>query len=906
MPAEIWVADSEGDRRQDFALGESVFVAGRGLNPQTPHELTLVEKGIERRRESGLRLLTDRHGNLASTLLLPYAELLGFGGEHNPVIRDVYATFHGREFALIAAEGEDKTKLPETVEFAISRHDGEPRVFSCDGDGRLQSGALLGQAQPTLYLRDFAAGCLRIFVVRRQFGWRAGDPIEPALTRAGAAMDLTVDHTGSQDRMLRLPQRWAFPQGSYQFIVRQFTAGWDAASELSLQATDILSDRRFSSLVVRVPIESLFGFTNGIVLTPEIAGRPLAHRPYFTFVNNFPKGTDVYAALDPDALPAGLVSQRAAIYVIAHKTAAQWAGSNALVDISGPGMTSAVKVVPIVPGCINWNSTLVWPNPQTPGKYDIAIDFGNNAPNPADFATDGTLDPPLDMIDGYVRTGFYVTEDPSLPGPYAAQIGSHDYGLPAISVPSTDAGPTPTDLLPLTATIRYPAQIGGVDAAIAPGTFPLIVMMHGNSAMDTSYLGYNYLLDHLAGHGFIAMSIYAPVGVGIETRARATLAHIGIMAQNNANPGVFQGHIDLTNIGIAGHSRGGEAVVRAARINTAEGLGWSLKAGVSIAPTDYHHYGDPGIPVLVIYGSNDGDVSGDWPNRTCFVIYDEAGRPRSFIFVYGATHDRFNTEWASIEASTELNWDIAPSDLPQLISMTDHQSIAKGYVAAFMQAHLQGRDEQLEYFSARLKPALVSGVTIHSSHQVSGSVMLDNFEQLPHDPSSNTLGGSVTGTALTTLAEDALRTLDSHSPHVTAGGEIAWATINGVYLSQVPAVAKDVSAYRALSFRVTEKYGSAQNPAGQARDLFVRLTDTNGKSRAIRVSVFTDIPYPYVRGYSALIKSAMKTASIPLASFHIANLGAQDVDLTTIKSVSFEFDADATGEIEIDDIEFTA
>ena len=182
---------------------------------------------------------------------------------------------------------------------------------------------------------------------------------------------------------------------------------------------------------------------------------------------------------------------------------------------------------------------------------------------------------------------------------------------------------------------------------LRPGAFPLIVIMHGNSGMETSYLGYNYLLDHLASWGFIAMSIYAPVGVFIETRARAILAHLGIMAANNTNPGMFQGHVDLNHIGIMGHSRGAEAVVRAARINTAEALGWNIQAGISVAPTDYFHYGNPGIPLLVIYGSNDGDVSGAWPDRTGFDIYDEAGRPRSFVFVYGATHDRFNTEWAA-------------------------------------------------------------------------------------------------------------------------------------------------------------------------------------------------------------------------------------------------------------------
>jgi hypothetical protein len=789
------------------------------------------------------------------------------------------------------------------LEFAIRTVDREPRLFACDPLGRLQTGIEWGAGQVALALHNFPAECIRIFMVRRQFGWRIGDPIEPADMRRAAGIR-TLDHDGSATRIVKIAHSAELDPGSYQFIARAFPAGWYAADDRNLLEGDVVSDRRFASLVVRLPFRKRFGFDNGIVLTPELAGRPLAHRPYFNFVNNFPKGTDVYAALDPDALPQGLVSQRAAIYVIQHKTAAQWLASNELNDISGPGMTAAPKVVPIVPGCINWNTTLVWPNPQMPGKYDIAIDFGNNAPDPSNFVSDGTLDPPLDMIDGYVRVGFYVTEDPSLPGPYAGRVGQHDYAAGTIQVPATDAGPVPTDALPLTATIRYPAQASGVDAAFATGSFPLVVIMHGNSGYDTSYLGYDYLLDHLASHGFIAMSIYAPVGVMIETRARAILAHLGIMAQNNTNPGLFQGHVDFINVGIGGHSRGGEAVVRAARINTAEALGWNIRAGVAIAPTDYHHYGDPGVPLLVIYGSNDGDVAGTWPDRTCFDIYDEAGRPRSFVFVYGATHDLFNTVWAPTSLSVES--DIAPSDVPNLISLTDHENVAKGYVTALMQAHLQGRAEQLEYFRGNLKPSLVSGITIHTSHQEPGTVVLDNFEQTPHDPHVNTLGGAVTGTALSNLAEDALHTLDNHSPHVTSGADIAWQTTAGIYLSQVPVVAGDISGFAVLAFRVTQKYGSPQNPINQPQDLFVRLTDGGGQSRAIRVSTFTDVPYPYVRGYTDLIKSALKTVRIPLSSYTIANLGAQDVDLADLRSISFEFDADATGEIEIGDIEFSS
>jgi hypothetical protein len=902
MSSKFWLSDDSGSAREIFSIGQTIFVAGRGLRPATTYEFKLPARAEHDKPELLARYTTDRHGELIMTPLLPYVGLVHPGETGTRTYEEARASLADRTLAIgVTQRGESKPEVDE-LRVAIAPLDREPRLYACDPRGRLQTGIEHGAGQVALALHNFPAGCVRIFLVRRQFGWRIGDPIEPAGTR-GAAAIRTLMHDGSAMSIVTIAHGAEFEPGAYQFIARAFPAGWYAADEPTLLAGDTVSDRRFASLVVRLPFRKRFGFDNGIVLTPQLAGRPLAHRPYFRFVNNFPKGSDVYAALDPDALPPGLVSQRAAIYVIRHKTAAQWSASAALDDISGPGMTPAAKVVPIVPGCINWNTTLVWPNPQLPGKYDIAIDFGNNAANPQNFASDGTLDPPLDMIDGYVRVGFYVTEDPSLPGPYSGSIGQHDYAAGAIQVPSTDAGPTPTDALPLTATIRYPAQASGVDAAFASGSFPLVVIMHGNSGYDTSYLGYDYLLDHLASHGFIAMSIYAPVGVMIETRARAILAHLGIMAQNNANPGLFQGHIDFSNVGIGGHSRGGEAVVRAARINTAEALGWQIRAGVSIAPTDYHHYGDPGMPLLVIYGSNDGDVAGTWPDRTCFDIYDEAGRPRSFVFVYGATHDQFNTVWAPTSLTVES--DIAPSDIPNLISLNDHENVAKGYVTAFMQAHLQGRTEQLEYFSANLKPSLVGALRIHTSHQEPGTMLVDNFAQSPPNPNLNTLGGAVTGTALSTLAENALRTLDIHSPHVTSGVDIAWQTTAGIYLSQIPPAAKDVSGYGVLAFRITQKYGSSQNPANQPQDLFVRLTDGGGKSRAIRASTFTDVPYPYVRGYPDLIKSALKTIRIPLASYTVANLGAQDVDLSNLQSISFEFDADAAGEIEIGDIEFS-
>ena len=51
--------------------------------------------------------------------------------------------------------------------------------------------------------------------------------------------------------------------------------------------------------------------------------------------------------------------------------------------------------------------------------------------------------------------------------------------------------------------------------------------------------------------------------------------------------------------------------------------------------------------------------------------------------------------------------------------------------------------------------------------------------------------------------------------------------------------------------------------------------------------------------------AAREKACCAFFTFTITTLGAQNVDLTDIDSIAFEFDVKATGEIEFSDIEFT-
>ena len=94
------------------------------------------------------------------------------------------------------------------------------------------------------------------------------------------------------------------------------------------------------------------------------------------------------------------------------------------------------------------------------------------------------------------------------------------------------------------------------------------------------------------------------------------------------------------------------------------------------------------------------------------------------------------------------------------------------------------------------------------------------------------------------------------------------------------------------------------NPANQGQNLRVALKDSANNERAIRVNAFSEIPFPdpHPFGYT---KSALKTVRIPLASYTIVCAGQVAVDLQNVVNLSFVFSENATGEIEIDEVEFS-
>jgi large repetitive protein len=211
-----------------------------------------------------------------------------------------------------------------------------------------------------------------------------------------------------------------------------------------------------------------------------------------------------------------------------------------------------------------------------------------------------------------------------------------------------------------------------------PGKSPLLLFVHGNhgecdsgTAPECTIFkrndeGYAYMAKNLASWGYTVVSLdqdqlmsrQDSLGKGMHARRLLILAMLdkikaadeGPLTTEGANIGSqLVGKVDMTRIGLMGHSRGGDAVASFVLYNQTLPAGerFPLRGVVSIAPVDYERHAPYGVPYLTVFGSCDGDVSNlqgarlyersQYTNKTPY--------PSFQVVQVGGNHDAYNTVW---------------------------------------------------------------------------------------------------------------------------------------------------------------------------------------------------------------------------------------------------------------------
>jgi hypothetical protein len=330
------------------------------------------------------------------------------------------------------------------------------------------------------------------------------------------------------------------------------------------------------------------------------------------------------------------------------------------------------------------------------------------------------------------------------------------------------------------------------------GPFPIVFFVHGQHVpIERSDPGYEPLCALLASNGMIGVTIdenYLNDGGGIGARALMLLEHIKQFRAWNQTPGhpLYQ-KIDMNNIMIVGHSRGGEAVAIATFFNQLskqgvtslrpqafdpafpqfglpvkiDGTGqfgpyqFSLKGTVALAPTtgfflpvdpaDSTKNLDPliNVPYFLISGGRDSDAGNtaglDTYNSadpfTPTGTSDVTAAIKGHLFLHNANHNYFNTVWAMVpDGSNMCKFGICFDSTMQMSAADQFESL-KCFIGAASQSMLRGMSGYLAFFKDKAlcgaalpqNPVNVRGASLpivfNSQFQDNRRLLVNHYEE---------------------------------------------------------------------------------------------------------------------------------------------------------------------------------
>lgn len=470
------------------------------------------------------------------------------------------------------------------------------------------------------------------------------------------------------------------------------------------------------------------------------------------------------------------------------------------------------------------------------------------------------------------------------------------------------------------------------------GPFPLVLIVHGNhSLVDFSDGGYDYLGELLASRGFIAVSVdenflnggtWVDAGGENDARAWLLLKHLEVWEEWNEDPDTpFYGLVDMGQIALMGHSRGGEAAALAATFNRLShypnnakvvwNFNFNIRAVVAIAPVDEQwqpaDHSNPLVDVsyLVLQGSHDADLyyfdGIQQYNRATFTrASGEAFK--AAVYIYRANHGQFNTSWGDQDTIGVKGQFL---NRAALLPVEEQEQIAEMFISAFLEANLKGEDVYRELFKDyRLAGDWLPQTNYITQYEDYGIVWAVDFEEDVDVLTCTQPGCEIRTSGLSTWNETAIRFRNNNRQdnHVV---RLGWNGTQSFYAVRLPStLTQDLTPEALLVFKAAD--ARPPEDAAEGLDFSVVLVDRWGNRAAIPISAVLPLQTQFPAEISRLAlwnKSYFKAASeevfqtyrIPLVQFLEASPGFDMDDITEIR---FQFDQSNSGLVYLDEIGF--
>jgi hypothetical protein len=639
------------------------------------------------------------------------------------------------------------------------------------------------------------------------------------------------------------------------------------------------------------------------VIRADLVGQPLDGAPWFEHVRVFNEEMPLSFAVDPAQHPE-LHGANGTLFIVAHKTPAQWLADRTLVDVR-----FAAQSVWLNGNDLQSNTFPVMFGP-IPGTGDARLGFGAGYDAVLDLNWNNVLDEG-DVIQGLSNEpGFWMVSPPEALGPapvvHAVYSGGSFLGQDTF----------------------FPRDIASM------GEVPLVVVSHGNGH---NYHWYDHICRHLASHGYVAMSHQNKTGPGIETASTTTLTNTEyILAhQDTIAGGAMNGHIDAHHIIFIGHSRGGEGVVRAYdRLVTGNWTSRFFAASdvaliSSMAPTDFlgpSQSNPHDVNYHVWVGGADDDVNGCANCDLCqsFHFYSRAQGFRQSTSLHGVGHGCFHNGPGQPLVSNG----------PCLLTREQTHRILKGYFLALIEHYVHGSVPAKDYLCRQWEDFQPLGAPLGSCVHVDlqykdaptvGNFVIDDFQSEP-SPNVSSSGGLV-DYDVDDLVEDRFQDgngsftyIDGIDPmngmtqdgpsDVERGMVFGWDGADRKLSFELVVGHRDLRDAGCVSFRACQMTRHPLTIADLGKLTFsITLRDSFGVASTIDIGAYHGgIEEPYQRttcGAGAGWGNEFETVRIPVHDFARA---ASTLRLSDIQRVEMRFGpsfGSPRGRIGFDDLEIT-
>ena len=491
-----------------------------------------------------------------------------------------------------------------------------------------------------------------------------------------------------------------------------------------------------------------------------------------------------------------------------------------------------------------------------------------------------------------------------------------------------------------------------VDLSRSP--YPVIVFLHGNHGtcgtgsnprvdsscqytttgtcppgyvVAPSHLGYSYLATKLASWGYIVASINANRGItcgggvagdgGLNlARGRLVLEHLATLAYWNyfgdapaslgLGPDGLLGTMDLYNIGLMGHSRGGEGVRAAYNQYRDAGSLWPERIVGGVNITAIFEIGAvdgqtsrvlnaDGIAWNQLLPMCDGDVSnlqGVRPFDRMMNLFDEnPPTPKSTYTVWGANHNYYNTEWQTSDSSGCVgHTPLWTGSVGSATQRTTAEASLLAFFRANVVSYIGGYDPSLnQNFNPQYAlPAVVTSVTRvdRGFTDSPNSTVTTRFEDFTGATGTSSFGIPNDAVGLTAYTHGGV---PNHAPSLRAAA-LAWNAAGGYFQTHWTATGagRDITAYLTLDLRLSRQ-SSALNPAGPTHFSIALVHADGSLTGAVSLRDYTDLRGP-VGGLQGGLHPILQTARIYLYDF-------AGIDPTQVRGVRLTFDDTPSGAI---------